>query len=73
LAKVEALASTLFGPDEGIRYGRPGLLTQITYLAGMTARVDQRIGRDAVERYQVLRKELTVVEGRATQALGVQP
>ena len=24
----------------------------------MTARVDQRVGRDAIERYQVLRKEL---------------
>jgi hypothetical protein len=73
LAKIEALAATLFGPDEGVRYGRPGLQTQITYLAGMTGRVDQRIGRDAVERYQVLRKELTVVEGRAAALLGVQP
>jgi hypothetical protein len=70
LAKVEALASTLFGPDEGIRYGRPGLQTQITYLAGMTTRVDQRIGRDAVERYQVLRKDLTALEGRVTAVLG---
>ena len=73
LAKIEALAATLFGPDEGVRYGRPGLQTQITYLAGMTGRVDQRIGRDAVERYGVLRKELTVVEGRAAALLGVQP
>ena len=73
LAKVEALAATLFGPDEGIRYGRPGLQTQITYLAGMTGRVDQRIGRDAIERYQVLKKELAVVEGRAGALLGVQP
>jgi len=73
LAKVEALAATLFGPDEGIRYGRPGLQTQITYLAGMTGRVDQRIGRDAIERYQVLKKELAVVEGRASALLGVQP
>ena len=73
LAKIEALAATLFGPDEGIRYGRPGLQTQITYLAGMTGRVDQRVGRDAIERYQVLKKELAVVEGRASALLGVQP
>jgi len=70
LAKVEALAVTLFGPDEGVRYGRPGLQTQITYLAGMTTRVDQRIGRDAVDRYQVLRKDLTALEGRVTAVLG---
>lgn len=70
LAKVEALAATLFGPDEGVRYGRPGLQTQITYLAGMTTRVDQRIGRDAVDRYQVLRKDLTAVEARVTAVLG---
>ncbi|MGE5102171.1 MAG: WD40/YVTN/BNR-like repeat-containing protein [Deltaproteobacteria bacterium] len=72
LSKVDALATTLFGPDEGVRYGRPGLQTQITYLAGMTARVDQRIGRDAVERYQTLRKELDALEARVTQVLGAQ-
>jgi photosystem II stability/assembly factor-like uncharacterized protein len=70
LAKVDGLAVTLFGPDEGVRYGRPGLQTQITYLAGMTARADQRIGADAVERYQTLRKELTALETRVTQVLG---
>ena len=70
LAKVEALAATLFGPDEGVRYGRPGLQTQITYLAGMTARVDQRIGRDAVERMAALRKELSDLEARVNAVLG---
>jgi hypothetical protein len=70
LAKVEAIATTLFGADEGVRYGRPGLQTQITYLAGMTGRVDQRIGRDAIDRYQVLRKELSTVEARVNGLLG---
>jgi hypothetical protein len=70
LAKVEALAVTLFGPDEGVRYGRPGLQTQITYLAGMTTRADQRIGYDAVERYQTVRRELSALEARVTQVLG---
>jgi hypothetical protein len=70
LAKVEELATTLFGPDEGIRYGRPGLQTQITYLAGMTGRSDQRIGFDAIERYQILRKDLTALETRVTKVLG---
>jgi hypothetical protein len=70
LSKLDALATTLFGADEGVRYGRPGLQTQITYLAGMTARADQRIGRDAVERYQTLRKELDALEARVGQVLG---
>jgi len=72
LAKVDALAATLFGPDEGVRYGRPGLQTQITYLAGMTTRVDQRVGHDAIERYQTLRKDLDALEARVTQVLGAQ-
>jgi hypothetical protein len=70
LAKVDSLATTLFGPDEGIRYGRPGLQTQITYLAGMTTRVDQRVGRDAIDRYQVLRKELEALEAAVLRVLG---
>ena len=70
LAKVDSLATTLFGRDEGVRYGRPGLQTQITYLAGMTSRVDQRIGRDAVERFQVLRKELDAAQAAVLRVLG---
>jgi hypothetical protein len=70
LAAVKELATTLFGADEGVRYGRPGLQTQVTYLAGMTTRVDQRIGHDAVERYQTLRKELDAIEARVTKTLG---
>jgi len=70
--QVDALAATLFGPDEGVRYGRPGLQTQITYLAGMTSRADQKIGRDAIERYQTLRKELDAVEAKVNKTLGPQ-
>jgi hypothetical protein len=72
LASVKDLATTVFGPDEGVRYGRPGLQTQITYLAGMTTRVDQRIGRDAVERYQTLRKDLDALEARVNKTLGAE-
>ena len=61
---------TLFGPDGGVRYGRPGLQTQITYLAGMTTRVDQRVGADAISRYQELRKELTAFESKVNAVLG---
>ena len=36
----------------------------------MTTRVDQRIGRDAIDRYQTLRKELTALEARVTAGAG---
>jgi len=53
---VEAIAGRLF--TEPVRYGKPGLQAHITYLAGMTTGADQKIGRDAVDRYTTLRKEL---------------
>src|SRR4029077_1881991 len=55
-AKVNAIAARLV--TEPIRYSKPGLQAHITYLASMTANVDQKIGRDAIERYAVLKKEL---------------
>jgi hypothetical protein len=56
LSSLNALASKLM--TEPVRYGKPGLQAHITYLANMTANVDQKIGRDAIERYAVLKKEL---------------
>ena len=35
----------------------------------MTANVDQKIGRDAIERYQVLKKEFDAVRAEADQIL----
>ncbi len=69
---VRAISTTLFGAGEGIRYGQPGLQTQITYLSGMTTRADQRIGRDAIARHQTLRKELDALEARVNQVLGAE-
>ncbi len=56
LAKLNEFASHLITPS--IRYSKPELQTQITYLYSMTTSTDQKIGRDAIERYAVLRKEL---------------
>jgi hypothetical protein len=53
-----------------IRYSAPGLQTQIQYLAGMTSRVDQKVGRDAFERYEVLRAELDAITAEVNQILG---
>ena len=72
LAKVNDLATTTFGAGEGIRYGRPGLQTHIGYLSGLAARVDQKVGQDAIERYRTLRKELDVLEARVIAVLGAE-
>jgi len=65
---VNALAARLM--TEPVRYGKPGLQAQITYLAGMTANIDQKIGRDAIERYQVLKKELEALRVEVDRVLG---
>ncbi|HEU5175674.1 MAG TPA: hypothetical protein VFT96_13040 [Gemmatimonadaceae bacterium] len=43
---------------EPVRYGRPGLQTHVSYLYGAALRSDQQVGRDAVDRLAVLRKEV---------------
>ncbi len=67
-AKVSALAGRLL--TEPVRYGKPGLQAHITYLASMTANVDQKIGRDAIERYAVLKKEFDAVSAEVDRVLG---
>jgi len=59
IGAVDAIAAKL--ASEPVRYGKPGLQAHVTYLAGMTTGADQKIGRDAVERYGVLRKELDAI------------
>ncbi len=69
--RVNAIAAKLL--TEPVRYGKPGLQAHITYLAGMTANVDQKIGRDAIERYEVLRKELDAIRAEVDRVLGPAP
>lgn len=57
--EIDAIAGKLL--TEPVRYGKPGLQAHITYLRGMTSGVDMKIGRDAIERYNVLRRELDAV------------
>jgi len=52
-----------------VRYGKPGLQAQITYLASMTTVADQKIGRDALEQYDVLRKDLERLRGEVERIL----
>jgi photosystem II stability/assembly factor-like uncharacterized protein len=65
---LQAISSKLL--TEPVRYGKPGLQAHITYLAGMTANVDQKIGRDAIQRYEVLKKELEAVRAEVDRLLG---
>jgi hypothetical protein len=66
--RLDAVAGKLL--TEPVRYGKPGLQAQITYLAGMTTSVDQKIGRDAIERYGVLKKELDAVRAELDRITG---
>ena len=66
--RLNVLAAKLL--TEPVRYGKPGLQAHVSYLASMTANVDQKIGRDAIERYQVLKKEFDALRVEADQILG---
>jgi photosystem II stability/assembly factor-like uncharacterized protein len=68
---LDAIAAKLF--TEPVRYSKPGLQAHITYLASMTANVDQKIGRDAIERYEVLRKDLDALKAEVDRVLGSAP
>ena len=68
LTRVNAVAAKVF--SEPVRYGKPGLQTQINYLAGMSSRADQKIGRDVIERHGVLRKELDAITAEVNRVLG---
>jgi hypothetical protein len=65
--RLKAIAEKLFTPP--VRYSKPGLQAHITYLAGMTANTDQKIGRDAIERYEVLRGELEEIRAELDRLL----
>ncbi len=56
LKALEALRAKVVTPS--VRYSKPELQAHIQYLYSMTTQADQKIGRDAIRRYGVLRKEL---------------
>jgi photosystem II stability/assembly factor-like uncharacterized protein len=70
LSKLNALRAKLVTPP--IRYSKPELQAHILYLYSMTLGADQKPGRDAVERYRVLRTELDerIREARALLGAG---
>jgi hypothetical protein len=68
LQKLRAIEARLVTPP--IRYSKPELQAQITYLYSMTNGADQKVGRDAIERYQLLRRELDAIAAEINKLLG---
>jgi hypothetical protein len=67
LREIDAIAGQLV--TEPVRYGKPGLQAHITYLASMITGADQKVGRDAGERYQTLKNELEALRGAVERIL----
>jgi photosystem II stability/assembly factor-like uncharacterized protein len=65
---ARAIYEQIVSTPEGVRYNKPGLQSHVQYLASMTANVDQKIGRDAIERYQTLKREYDEMKARADAA-----
>jgi photosystem II stability/assembly factor-like uncharacterized protein len=65
---ARAVYELIVSTPEGVRYNKPGLQEHVQYLSRMTNGVDQRIGRDAIERYQTLKKEFDDLKARADAA-----
>jgi photosystem II stability/assembly factor-like uncharacterized protein len=57
-----ALEGELLTPT--VRYSKPGILSHITYLYGMTLGADQPVSHDATERYAELRRKLDDIRRR---------
>jgi photosystem II stability/assembly factor-like uncharacterized protein len=66
--QIEAIAARLL--TEPVRYGKPGLQEHAVYLAGMTMHTDQKVGRDALERYVDLKKQLDAIRAELDRLLG---
>jgi hypothetical protein len=68
LEAVNEIAGQLL--TEPVRYGKPGLQAHISYLGGLGTRVDQKVGRDALQRYEVLKKEFDTMEASFNRIMG---
>ena len=64
LAAIDAKITT-----SPIRYSQPMLIDQLNYLYGLVTGADQKVGRDAIARYEELRRELDT-QAAAFRALG---
>ena len=67
---IEEMLSQLIAWPEGVRYARPGLGDHVSYLAGLGTRNDQKVGRDAIERLAVLKRDYERLKAEVDRILG---
>src|SRR5262249_18561489 len=67
---LDAIRDKFIVTPEGVRYGKPGITEHVQYLAGMTANTDQKVGRDAIERYNELKRELDALKAEIDKVIG---
>lgn len=65
---LDAIAGKLITPP--IRYSQPGLQTHVSYLYSETNAADQKVGRDAIERLDVLRRDIDAIIAELNAAIG---
>lgn len=65
---LQAIADRLITPK--IRYSQPGLQTHVTYLYSETNFSDQKVGPDAIARYQQLRPQIDEITSELDRLLG---
>ena len=63
--RITDLEKVLLTPPA--RYSKPGLQSHIQYLYSETLGADQKVGRDAIDRYRVLRAELDTLMKRVKE------
>jgi len=61
------------GVDANMRYGKPGLATHVRYIGRMITGSDMKVGRDAIKRYDTLRKDLDAMTLEVNKVLGPPP
>jgi hypothetical protein len=66
--QLQALSDKLITPK--IRYSQPALQTHVAYLYSMTTRTDQKVGRDAAERYAELKKQVDEAKADMNRIVG---
>lgn len=66
--QVQVVADKLITPT--IRYSQPALQTHVTYLYSENTRTDQKVGRDAIQRYETLRKQIDNLIADTNKILG---
>jgi hypothetical protein len=67
-AELEGIRDDLV--TDSRRYSQPMLIDQLSYLYGNLDHADQRVGKDAVDRYETLKRELDELVGRLERLLG---